>query len=371
MRLPRILFPDTASIREPVMLIAAPPSSSERLEQRRGVRVARRLRLNQTDLRLLVLPLRIEEREIARRAELQLLDRHVEAFARGGLGVRLRLEHDRVELQSKQHVGDVLERAEDGLLVLREGLVVRCLRAALPRLELPRVKNRLKEARADVPDLRGRVAEQLDASGRGRAEASAQGELRKHERLRHADAGVRLVQNGFRRADVRPLAHEVRGQADREGLRQPERRKIELGKPRVVRKLADQDRKLIAGLREGLLERRQVRARLRKLRALREHVRARERAERKLLLDQLQLALLRIDDIARRTDLLAQRRLAERGGRDVPRQRKVCGLDLKALEVYAGLQRLELAPRATRHVDGIGHVDRGVVQIENAAGDRW
>src|SRR5437867_994549 len=350
MRLPRILFPDTASIREPVMLIAAPPSSSERLEQRRGVRVARRLRLNQTDLRLLVLPLRIEEREIARRAELELLDRHVEAFARGGLGIRLRLERDRVELQGKQHVGDVLERGEDGLLVLREGLVVRCLRAALPRLELPCVKNRLKEARADVPDLCA-CAEQLGAPGRGPAEASTQGQLRKHERLSDADACIRLMQNGFRRADVRALAHEVRGQADREILRQLEHRKIELGEPRVVRKFADEYGKLIAGLREGLLERRQVRARLRKLRALREHVRTRERAERKLLLDQLQLAFLRIDDIARRADLLAQRRLAECGGRDVPRQRKVGGLELKALEVYARLQRLELAPRATRHVD--------------------
>jgi len=138
---------------------ALPPSSSERLEERRGVRVARRLRLNQTDLRLLVLPLRVEKREIARRAELELLGRHVEAFARRGLGIRLRFERDRVELQSKQHVGDVLERAENGLLILREGLVVGGLCPALSRLELPRVKNRLKEARADVPDLRGRVAE--------------------------------------------------------------------------------------------------------------------------------------------------------------------------------------------------------------------
>src|SRR5256885_1895267 len=351
-------------------LLAIPPAAAQCLKQRRRVRVARRLRLNPTDLGLLVLALRVEKREIARRAELQLLDGHIEAFARGGLGIGLRLERDRVELQGKQHVDDVLERAEDGLLILREGLVVGGLCTALPRLELSCVKNRLEQAGADVPDLRARVAEQLDASGRGRAEASAQSQLREHERLRHADTRVRLVQNGFRRADVRPLAHEVRGQADRKGLRQPERREIELGQARFSRKLADQDRKLIAGLCEGLLERRQVRPRLRKLRALRKHVGAREGSERKLLLDQLQLAVLRTDDIARRADLLAQRRLAERGGRDVPRERKVGGLDLEALEVYARLQRLELAPRATGHVDGIGHVHRSVVQIENAAGDR-
>src|SRR5439155_8414444 len=335
-------FADSDSLRRGGRRFAGtlPPAAAQRLEERRGVRVARRLRLNQPDLRLLVLALRVEKREIARRAELQLLDRHVEAFARGGLGVRLRLERDRVELQGKQHVGDVLERAEDGLLILREGLVVGGLRTALSRLELPRVKNRLKQAGADVPDLRARVAEQLDASGRGRAEASAQSHVRKHKRLRDADARVGLMQKGFRRADIRPLAHEVRGQADREVLRQPERRKIELGQPHLVGKLANQDRKLIAGLREGLLERREVRARLRELRALREHVRARESAERKLLLDQLQLAVLRIDDIARRADLLAQRRLAERGGRDVPSQRKVGGFELKALELYARLQRL-------------------------------
>src|SRR6266853_5999919 len=117
---------------EPVLPLALPPSAAQRLEQRRGVRVARRLRLNETDLCLFVLALRVEERELARRAELELLDRHVEAFARRRLGIRLRLERDRVELQSKQHVGDVLERAEHGLLILREGLVVGGLCAAFP-----------------------------------------------------------------------------------------------------------------------------------------------------------------------------------------------------------------------------------------------
>src|SRR5258706_16472337 len=185
MRLLSILFPCTVSVgkRGPrrVLLTAVPPSAAERLEERRGVRVARRLRLNQTDLRLLVLPLRVEKREIARRAELELLGRHVEAFARGSLGIGLRLERDRVELQGEQHVGDVLERAEHGLLILREGLVVGGFGAALSRLELPRVENRLKQARADVPDLRAGV-EKVAATGCGRAVAPPQNQLPKHER---------------------------------------------------------------------------------------------------------------------------------------------------------------------------------------------
>src|SRR5712691_9306912 len=347
--------------------LALPPAAAQRLEERRGVRIARRLRLNEPDLCLFVLALRVEKREIARRAELELLGRHVEAFARGSLGIGLRFERNRVELQSKQHVGDVLERAEHGLLILREGLVVGGLCAAFSRLELPRVENRLKQAGTDVPELRARIEETTRARGR-KAVASAQGQLRKHERLGDADPGVRLVEYGFGGADVRPLAHEVRGQADGKRLRQLERGKIELGQPRFTRKLADEDRKLVAGLREGFFERRKVRARLRKLRALREHVRARNGAEGELLLDQLELALLRIGDLARRADLLAQRRLAERGGGDVPGQRKIGGLELKALEVYARLQRLELAPRPACDVDGVGHVDRGVVQVEGADG---
>src|SRR5258708_1540085 len=137
--------------------LALPPSAAQRLKERRGVRVAHRLRLDQTDPCLFVLALRIEEREMARRAELELLDRHVEAFAPRPLAIRLRLDPDRVELQSKQHVGDVLERAAHALLALREGLVVHSFCAAFSRLELPGVENRLEQARADVPDHVARI----------------------------------------------------------------------------------------------------------------------------------------------------------------------------------------------------------------------
>src|SRR5882724_5388069 len=349
--------------------LALPPAAAQRLEERRGVRVARSLRLNKTDPCLLVLPLRVEERELARRAELELLGRHVEAFARSGLGIRLRLERDRVELQSKQHVGDVLERAEHGLLVLCEGLVVSSFCAAFSRLELPGVENRLEQAGADVPDHVARI-KQVGGGRRGHAVAAAQRQLREHERLRDTDARIGLMKDRFCRPDVRPLAHEIRGQTQWQVLRQLERRKIELGQARFPRKLADEDRELIAGLPERFLQRRQIRARLRELRALREHVRARNGADGELLLDQLELELLRSGDLARREDLLAQRRLAERGGGDVRGQRKIRGFELKALEVYSRAQRLELAPRTAGHVDGVRHVDRSVVQIEDAAGDR-
>src|SRR5260221_11375010 len=135
MRLPTIPHFSVCGLRgKDALPLAVPPAAPERLEERRGVRVARSLRLNETDPCLLVLALGVEERELARRAELELLARHVQAFARRRLGIRLRLERDRVELQGKQHVGDVLERAEDGLLILCAVLVVGGLCGALPRL---------------------------------------------------------------------------------------------------------------------------------------------------------------------------------------------------------------------------------------------
>src|SRR5258706_14871729 len=135
MRLPTIPQFSVCGLRgKDALPLALPPAAPQRLEERRGVREAGSLRLNKTDPCLFVLALGVEERELARRAELELLDRHVQAFARRRLGIRLRLERDRVELQSKQHVRDVLERAEHGLLILREGLVVGGLCAAFPRL---------------------------------------------------------------------------------------------------------------------------------------------------------------------------------------------------------------------------------------------
>src|SRR5260221_1838652 len=136
MRLPTIPHFSVCGLRgKDALPLALPPAAPQRLEERRGVRVARSLRLNETDPCLFVLALRVEERELARRAELELLDRHVEAFARRRFGIRLRLDRDHVELQGKQHVGYLLERAEHGLLGLRRDIVVNGLSAAFSRLQ--------------------------------------------------------------------------------------------------------------------------------------------------------------------------------------------------------------------------------------------
>src|SRR5215472_7342340 len=133
-------------------LLPVPPAAAERLEQSRGVRVARGLRLHQRRLREVVLALRVQQSEVARAAELELLARHLEAFARGRFGLGLRLERPRVVLEREQDVGDVLEGGENGPLILRESLVVGRFGPALLRPELSGVEDRLEEVRPNVPD---------------------------------------------------------------------------------------------------------------------------------------------------------------------------------------------------------------------------
>src|SRR5215831_14208321 len=82
-------------------LLPVPPAAAERLEQRRGVRVARGLRLHQRRLGEVVLALRVQQGEVARAADLELLTRHFEALARRGLGLGLRLQRPRVVLERK------------------------------------------------------------------------------------------------------------------------------------------------------------------------------------------------------------------------------------------------------------------------------
>src|SRR5262249_13829441 len=202
-------------------LLPVPPAAAERLEQRRGVRVARGLRLHQRRLGEVVLALRVQQGEIARATELELLARHFEAFPRGRLGLGLRLERSRVVLEREQDVGDVLEGGENGPLILRESLVVRRLRAALLRPELTRVEDRLQQVRADVPQ-RGSRAEQVSRPQRSAAVAARQRQLGKHQRLGDADAGVGLPQDRLGLAYVGPLLQQLRGDADRQLLGQNE-----------------------------------------------------------------------------------------------------------------------------------------------------
>src|SRR6185437_2957234 len=125
--------------------------------------------------------------------------------------------------------------------------------------------------------------------------------------------------------------------------------KIEPRNTALARQPAGKSCELVARLRELVLERRQQCLGLRRLRLLRH---------------QVQLLVLRFDDVARRVDLRAQRCFPYRGGDDVRRQREMSGGKLIILIVDQRLQRFELTPVAAGDVERVRHVDRRVVQIE-------
>jgi hypothetical protein len=77
-----------------------------------------------------------------------------------------------------------------------------------------------------------------------------------------------------------------------------------------------------------------------------------------------ELARLEGDDLPGGRELLAQRRFPDRGGDDVAGQHQARRLELEALVVHFGAQRLELPPRGPEEIEGVGHADRGEVEIE-------
>src|SRR5471032_3340868 len=129
-----------------------PPTATERLKQRRGIGKARALRLHQSDARLLVGALRIEQRQIAYRAQLVLPRRKLERLARQRFGVGLRLERQGIQIQRAQGIGDVLKRGQDGRLVLRCSLVVGRNRSAALGGQSTAVEERLQQSGRNAPE---------------------------------------------------------------------------------------------------------------------------------------------------------------------------------------------------------------------------
>jgi len=93
--------------------ISVPPPAAERLEQRCRVGIARCLRLDQVDPRLLVLAFCVQKRQIAHPAQLELLLGKFKCTAGGLVGVCLRLKRFCVRIECAKHVGHILERLQN------------------------------------------------------------------------------------------------------------------------------------------------------------------------------------------------------------------------------------------------------------------
>ena len=162
----------------------------------------------------------------------------------------------------------------------------------------------------------------------------------------------------LRRLDVGTLLDEVRRQAQRQILGQLQPRKIEGLADLLARKAADERRQQIALLRELLLQTGQGRLRRVERRLLRQHSRARRRAEFELPLQQIELLLLVGDDFLRCRDLCTQRCLLDGCRHDIRADRQIGGFELVLLIFRLRLDRFELAPLAAEDVDEIRDVQR-------------
>src|SRR4030067_203888 len=153
------------AVKEPTAVSGAPHHSApaarrEPREGGAGVRKPGAPGRDEADPGLLVLALGIEQRQITRSAQTKRLPGEVERGFSGRFGVRLRLERLRIRLQGAQRIGHVLKCEENGLAVLRLGLVVGGNGGTAPGGQLPAPEDRLEEAGPETPHGRP-AAEQI------------------------------------------------------------------------------------------------------------------------------------------------------------------------------------------------------------------
>ena len=183
------------------------------------------------------------------------------------------------------------------------------------------------------PEQRSRREQARDRVGAA-AGIAGERDLRQAVGDRDADLRVRRMQVGFGHAHIGALAHEVGRQAERQLSREAERSAARnaAGRPSLG-KAPGQRREQIALLGELFLQRRQQQPRLRHRRLLRHHVGQRDLAAVVLPPQDVEQLRLDIDQPPRRRDLAAQRRLLDRGKRDVGGEREVDGLALERLRL--------------------------------------
>ena len=220
------------------------------------------------------------------------------------------------------------------------------------------IEDRLGDAEPDAPHARARHEQRAEAA-RGEAQRAGDGELRHLVGDGDADVGAGRMQLRLGGAHVGPLLDQLRGQAQRQVLRQFQLGEIEALAAILVRRAADQAHQLVALLGELLLQRRQRRAGLGQRRFLGQHVGARGAAQVELAAHHAERVLEDADDVLGGVDLRLQRGEVDRRDHDVGGERQIRRLELEALHLGQRLLRFDLAAHAAEHVGRVGDVERG------------
>jgi hypothetical protein len=181
--------------------------------KRGGIGQTRRLRRDEVDSGLLGLLLRDEQVEITCRTQGIELLRQPQRFLCGTVGGSLRRQGLRVVIERAQHVGDFAQRLQDGLPVVGGGGVESRFGGAHLGAQAT-IEQGLRQLSRQAPDQR--TAIEQAGGGKGlRAEIGAQRDTRIQPGHGHPALRAGGGEQGLGGLDVRALAGQLGGQADR------------------------------------------------------------------------------------------------------------------------------------------------------------
>ncbi len=233
-----------------------PPATAQRHVKRHRVLVTLRQRLHIGDVGLPVLGIGNQHVHVAGQAG-RIVGLHQRKCLRGvAAGFVVRLQGFGVMLQRLEHIGHLREGGEHGAaIVLKRRLIGIDRRPAIEPARTALEYRRLHRG-LPAPEPVFVLAQIAHVLG-GRTVIPAQRDGWKQRCGRHADVGAGLMQTSFRREYVRPLPHQVRWQADRQGGRQPQVFQAQLRHARFPGCLAEQAVQQVIGLIALELQRRQ------------------------------------------------------------------------------------------------------------------
>ena len=216
------------------------------------------------------------------------------------IGDRARVALDRIE-----QIRGLAEGVEHGLAIGRIGSLGLIDRGALLGLQRAAVEDRCGEAGEDI-EAAERAGEDIPDRRRALRQRAAERDIGIEIGRRDAHRGGGGVKIGLGLENVRPLVDQRRGQGDGNLLRQREGGEIEIGRPEIGRRDADQRGEQVPRLIELLFELRDVAAIGHELALRVEHFGERAFARVLALLRQIDVALIvgeeRIGGIDSRAD---------------------------------------------------------------------
>ncbi len=171
-------------------------------------------------------------------------------------------------------------------------------------------------------------------------------------------------------ANVRPLRHQPRRQADRDVARQRDRVQRQRRQLQLRRRAAQVGGQLVAGGGQACAQRRQGRLGGGQLAARGQRGGQRGRADLLLALGDAYAVALAVGDRLGGAHLLAQRGLLQRGGDHVGGESQPGGVGLRLLHVGQRRLRLDAAAGAAEQVDAVADADAGVVHGQRREGER-